>query len=145
MIINKVFLGFDFGMRHIGVAIGQTVTHTAAPLKILYAKSGQPVWGEIDKLIRNWKPDAIIVGVPKTLEGGVFECITAAAETFINMLKTRYKLPVFAADERLTTKAARELIYEKGGYKALKKAPVDSMAARLILEGWMNENDAKRT
>lgn len=139
MSTNKVYLGFDFGMRHIGVAIGQTVTHTANPLKILYAKQGRPLWEEVSQLIKTWKPDAIIVGVPKTLEGEIFERITAAAEIFIHELEARYNIPVYAADERLTTKAARELIYEKGGYKALKKGPVDSMAAKLILEGWMNE------
>ncbi len=136
---KKIFLCFDFGMRNIGVAVGQIITKTATPLKIIHAKQGIPQWHEIAKLIQEWKPDALVVGVPLTLEGEEIEIITKASESFIQSLKEHFHLEVFAADEQLTTKAAREVIYESGGYKALQKTDIDSIAAKLILEAWMEE------
>lgn len=136
---RRVYLGFDFGMSNIGVAVGQTVTMTATPLKILHAKKGVPNWDEIARLIKDWKPDALIVGVPVHLDG-CEHVITKTARKFIASLEKLFKLPVYAAEERLTTKAAKESVYEVGGYKALKREPIDSIAAKLILEGWMRNS-----
>ena len=130
----EIYLAFDFGMRHIGVAVGQKITKTASPLPILYAKNGNPNWQEVAEIIKQWQPIALVVGVPVDLDGMQQE-ITRVAENFIEELRERFNMPVYAADERLTTKDARERIFAMGGYRALQK-PVDSVAAKIILEGW---------
>lgn len=136
---NRTLLGFDFGLKRIGVAVGQSVTMTATPLAILNARIGIPSWEEVTKLIAKWQPYALVVGVPVNMDGTVQE-ITELARHFVRQLHERCSLPVYEMDERLTTKAAREEIYAAGGYKALQKEAIDSVAAQLILEGWMREN-----
>lgn len=133
---TAVFLGFDFGTRNIGVAVGQIVTKTATPLNILRAKNGVPNWDEVAKLISQWQPQALVVGVPVALDGTPHR-LTILARKFIDNLTQHFNLPVYAAEERLTTKAAREEIYAGGGYKALQTKSIDSAAAVLILEEWL--------
>lgn len=125
------YLGFDFGTKRIGIAVGQTTTRTAQPLETV--KTGN--WQHITKIIQEWQPDGIVVGIPVNLDGNP-ETMAQKARYFAEILKSRYHLPVYEADERLTTKEARALLYEAGGYKALVN--VDSVAAVIILEAWMN-------
>ena len=136
---ESIFLGIDFGTRNIGIASGQKITKTATPLKNIIAKNGIPCWPELDKIIAEWHPAALIVGVPVNLDG-TEHWVTKAAEKFIVSLKERYKLPVYGVNEQLTTKAAKERVFEAGGYKALQKEEMDSIAAKLILEGWFLNN-----
>lgn len=133
---KNIFLAFDFGTKNIGVAIGQQITKSATPLPALLTQKGITHWEEIDNLIKNWQPTALIVGVPYKLDGSDLT-VTKLAKQFIEQLKRRYKLAVYAAEERLTTKAAREEIFARGGYKALQNESVDSVAAKIILEEWM--------
>ncbi|MBN2689459.1 MAG: Holliday junction resolvase RuvX [Gammaproteobacteria bacterium] len=133
---NNIYLGFDFGLRKIGVAVGQLITKSASPMPILPAKDGAPNWQQLDKLIQDWQPCALVTGLPLNMDGSEHE-ITKAAKKFVTQLEERYKLPVHFVDERLTTKAAREFIYEQGGYKALQDSAIDSIAAKLILEDWL--------
>jgi len=135
---HEIFLGFDFGTRNIGVAVGQMITKTATPLNLLHAKNGVPNWDEVAKLITTWQPQALVAGVPCHLDGTPHR-ITALAREFIERLTKRYNLPVYEAEERLTTKAAREEIYAEGKYKALQNKNIDSAAAVLILEEWMKK------
>jgi len=135
---NEIFLGFDFGTKNIGVAVGQAVTKTATPLKILAAKNGVPNWHEIMALIATWQPGAVVVGVPVNLDGTPHH-VTELARKFIASLKEHAQLPIYEAEERLTTKAAREEIFTAGGYKALQDKAIDSIAAVLILEEWMRK------
>lgn len=137
---NQTVLGFDFGMKRIGVAVGQSITRTANPLVILSAKQGEPEWKEIEKLIQQWKPAALIVGRPLHMDGST-QSITTAAEHFANELKSRYGLPVHEVDERLSTVEARANMFEQGGYRALHKKRVDSVAAQVILEDWLKRQD----
>lgn len=134
---DAIFLAFDFGMRNIGVAIGQKITNTASPLPIIKANHGEPQWHEITKIIEQWRPAALVVGVPVHLNGTEHR-LTRAARGFIEKLRQHYPLPVFSAEERLTTKDAKERVFTDGGYKALCKEDIDSIAAKLILEEWMN-------
>ena len=134
-----MYLAFDFGTRNIGVASGQKLTGTATPLQKINAKRGVPNWKEVEDLIKKWQPTALIVGVPINLDGTEHE-ITNYAKNFIRQLEERFHLPVYAAEERLTTKAARSRIFEAGGYKALQAESIDSFAAKLILEEWMRSN-----
>lgn len=133
---SHILLGFDFGMKRIGVAVGQTVTKTARPLETLPAKAGVPQWERLNKIIRTWQPDALIVGIPLNMDG-TKQRLTENAENFAKMLETRYQLPVHGMDERLSTKDARERLFNEGGYKALQTGLVDSVAATLILQNWL--------
>jgi len=128
-------LAFDFGLARIGVAVGQPVTRTASPLPILPAKDGQPNWLKVEQLIREWKPQLLVVGEPLNMDGSEQE-ITHRARKFANRLHGRFGLKVELVDERLTSRAAREELFEQGGYRQIQKAPLDSIAAVHILEGW---------
>ena len=136
---SAVFLGFDFGTKNIGVAVGQAITKTATPLAIVHAKNGIPNWNEIAKIITAWQPQALVVGVPVALDGSPHR-LTILAREFIANLAKHCDLPVYEAEERLTTKAARTEIYTAGGYKALQDKSIDSAAAVLILEEWLKNN-----
>lgn len=135
----KILIGFDFGMKRIGVAIGQTVTQTARPLDTIQAKEGIPNWNALTKLIQKWLPDALVVGIPLNMDG-TDQAISYHAREFAKNLRNHFQIPVYEADERLTTKDARERLFAEGGYKALQDGQVDRVAAQLILQNWFIEN-----
>jgi putative holliday junction resolvase len=140
MLKIQTVMGFDFGMRHIGVAIGQALMATSQPCTSLSAKQGKPDWPQLIHLVNQWNPDALIVGVPFSLEGQAYE-MTWAAQGFLKELAERFTfLHVFAAEERLTTVEARARLFSQGGYKSLKKQSIDSLAAQLIVESWLCQN-----
>jgi putative holliday junction resolvase len=134
----KILIAFDFGMKRIGVAIGQTVTQTARPLDTIQAKDGVPNWAAVTKLIKKWLPDALVVGIPLNMDGSD-QAITHHAREFADMLGEHFQIPVHEMDERLTTKDARERLFAQGGYKALQDGQVDRVAAQLILQNWFIE------
>jgi putative Holliday junction resolvase len=134
---SDILLGFDFGTKRIGVAVGQTVTQSARPLTTLKAENGKPHLETLAKLIKIWQPTALIVGIPLNMDG-TEQPLTLAARRFAEMLRNQFKIPVHEIDERLTTKAARESLFEDGGYKALQNGQVDAVAAQLILQNWIN-------
>lgn len=136
---NIVYLGFDFGYRRIGVAVGQAVTASARPLTTLKAVQGQPDWQVVTKLIKQWHPSELVVGVPTTI-AGKSQYTTEPAKQFAERLQQEFGLPVHLVDERLTTKEARANIFDLGGYKQLRKAEVDAHAAALILEQWLQHH-----
>lgn len=135
---DLTLLGFDFGLRRIGVAVGQTITGTATPLDPMLAKNGAPNWEQVSKLIQTWKPDALIVGIPVNMDGSPQE-ITERAQGFATALGDHLHLPVYTVDERLTTKEAKQQLFDTGGYRSLEKASIDSFAAKLILETWLRK------
>lgn len=135
----KIIIGFDFGTKRIGIAIGQTVTQTARPLDTIHAKEGVPNWQALDKLIAKWLPDALVIGIPLNMDG-TDQPISHKAREFAELLRTRFQLPVHEIDERLTTKDAKERLFTQGGYKALQGGQVDRIAAQLILQNWFAEN-----
>jgi putative Holliday junction resolvase len=132
-------LGFDFGLRKIGVAVGQFITMSASPLVIISAKQGVPDWNDLQKIISKWQPDCLVVGFPMAIDGKELS-ITSYVKQFVTDLQ-RFKLPVYLTDERLTTKEARSNLFEQGGFRALAYGKADSMAAALILEQWLHEQD----
>lgn len=132
-------LGFDYGLKHIGVAIGQAITRTANLLEAIPAKNGIPDWQKINTLIELWHPEVIIVGLPLNMDGSR-QTITDKAENFAKMLQEKYTLPIHMVDERLSTKAARQQLFELGGFRALKKELVDSFSAKLIVESWLSNS-----
>jgi putative holliday junction resolvase len=132
----KTVLGFDFGSKYIGVAIGFTSPTMAQPLTHLTMQTGAPPWQEITALLNTWSPDALIVGIPLNMDG-TEQPITKSALVFLENLQQRFHLPVFAVDERLTTVEARARLFSSGGYKSLHKKAIDSVAAQLIVETWL--------
>lgn len=133
----KIILGFDFGLSRIGVAAGQMITKTASAVAIIPAKLGKPDWQQVAKLIKEWRPDALIVGIPLNMDG-TEQPITLSARLFAKQLQEQFKLPVYEADERLTTREARLQLSEKNELKSYNHQKVDSLAACLIVETWMN-------
>lgn len=136
---TKRVLGFDFGLARIGVASGQTITHTATPVTTLSAKEGVPEWRQIKALIAEWHPQALIVGIPKNMDDSEAP-ITKAARKFAAALAVEVPLTVHCIDERLTTKEARAQLKEQGQTRKAGFAKVDAFAACLIVETWMNQN-----
>jgi putative holliday junction resolvase len=134
----KSLIAFDYGTKNIGVALGQTITRTANPLPALKAKDGIPDWNQIQTLFSQWQPDLILVGLPLNMDDSDNE-ITVRARKFANRIHGRFGVKVEMVDERLTSFAAREEVKDRGDSPAdYKKNPVDSIAARLILESWFN-------
>lgn len=132
-------IGFDFGTRSIGLAVGQDITRTARPLAAVNAKNGVLDWQKINELLHTWQPDYLVVGLPLNLDGTT-QPLTKAAQKFANQLKTRFGYPVHVHDERLTTVEAKSHIFDRGGYRALKKDRVDALSAVIILESWFENH-----
>lgn len=130
-------IAFDFGVKSIGVAIGQKVTETGSPLSAIKAVDGIPNWETLDSIFKEWQPESIIVGYPTNMDGSD-QIITARAKKFGKRLYNRFKVPVHGHDERLTTVEAKERLFELGGYKKLSKGKIDSVSAVLILESWFS-------
>ena len=127
-------LGFDFGGKQIGVAVGQTLTATASPLQSVTVRDNRPDWAAIARLVDAWQPDALVVGLPLNMDGTEQE-ITRAVWRFRNQLESRFHLPVHLADERLSTREARDRLARRG--KAY--ADDDPVAAQVILETWFSD------
>ncbi|ARU64034.1 Holliday junction DNA helicase RuvA [Histophilus somni] len=133
-------LAFDFGTKSIGCAVGQSITGTAQALPAFKAQDGIPDWLKIEKCLKDWQPNIVVVGLPLNMDGSEQD-LTHLARKFANRLNGRFGVKVKLQDERLTTKQARDEIFQRGGYRALKKEKVDSISACLILESWF-ENGA---
>ena len=132
-------MAFDFGLRQIGVAMGNCLLGTTQPLPIIRAKDGQPEWGPLEALIDEWRPDLLVVGDPLNMDGSDSE-LSTRAEKFARRLHGRLGLEVAMADERLSSFEAKYNSREQGHRGDFKKQPVDSYAAELILKTWLAEN-----
>lgn len=138
---NRVFVAFDYGEQRIGVATGQEVTRTATALTTLKAIHRKPDWDAITRIIEEWKPDALVIGVPYHMDGEEHE-ITLAARKFGRQLAGRYHLPVYEMDERLSSYAAEEELTAQraaGRKRKTRKEEIDSLAAKIILESWLQQ------
>lgn len=139
---DGMFLGFDFGTRRIGVAIGSRRLGNARALATLEGSPG-PDWDAIEELIEDWQPEALIVGIPVTMEGKS-QPATRGARAFMRQLTTRFTLPVHAADERLSTMEAQSRLRAQRASgqrrRRVRAEDLDSTAAKLILEHWMGSN-----
>ena len=134
--VDGVYIGFDFGYKRIGVAVGQRLTGRASPLSTIDAKSGVPDWDIIQKLLSQWRPLALVVGLPTCIDD-TEQYTTAASRGFARQLRKRFLLPVHLVDERLSTVEARAHLFAKGGYRKIKNTEIDSIAACVILEQWL--------
>lgn len=124
-----VILAFDFGLKHIGVAVGQTVTRTASPLTTLAAKNGTPEWPAIRQLVSNWRASRLIVGLPLNMDDSASE-MSERASTFAQQLQDATGVDVILVDERLTSFAAKEISAEDN----------HALAASLIAETYLNQS-----
>lgn len=131
-----VYIGFDFGYKRIGVAVGQRLTCSATPLATINAQQGIPDWAVVGKVLSEWTPHALIVGFPTCIDGRELYT-TSAAKRFAKELRKRFTLPVHLVDERLSTVEARGQLFAQGGYRKIKQTAVDSIAACVILEQWL--------
>ena len=132
-------LGFDYGARRIGVASGNRITRSARPLAPLMAQAGEPDWKRVDALLDAWKPEAMVVGLPLGLDGGE-QNTSGAARKFAKALAERSGLAVHLVDERHTSQeAARRFAAQRraGAARRRDAANLDSVAAAVILEGWL--------
>jgi putative Holliday junction resolvase len=136
---RHILVAFDFGLRRIGIATANRATRTASPLTTLRADRGPP-WADIDRIVDEWRPAQLVVGVP---EGEGAEAIARRARAFAAALAERYELPVATIDETMTSVAAQSDLAEKrrSGYlrRRVGKGSVDRVAACLIAEQWLSE------
>ncbi len=129
----QTLLGFDYGEKRIGIAVGQGITRTATALCTLNAREGMPDWERISALVDEWRPAALVIGLPRHADG-TDSAMTRAARAFAQQLEGRYRLPVHLMDERLSSQAAAALQQEDHQ----GKAGLDAIAARIILQDWLD-------
>ena len=139
-----MILAFDFGHRRIGVACGDTISRNAEALKALPATAAGPGWESIEALMREWRPDLAVVGLPYNADGSE-SSMTGDARSFAAQLQARFSLDVELVDERYSSmdagarlKSERESGLRK---RRVAKADIDAVAACIILERWFTEHN----
>ena len=128
-------LAFDFGEKRIGVATGETLLGNAHPLTVIHAESHDDRFAAIAKLVAEWRPVQLVVGLPTHADGTPHD-MTRLAHKFGERLQRRFKLPVGFADERLTSLDAEARLRETGRNSKSAKPLLDAVAAQLILQTW---------
>ncbi len=134
--LSLTALAFDFGTQNIGVASGNSATMITTELTPLKAKDGTPNWEEIGQLLLDYQPDTVLVGLPLNMDDSDSE-LSRRAKKFGNRVHGRFGIRVEMVDERLTTLEAKEEAANRGHRGNYRHAPIDSIAARLILESWL--------
>ena len=131
---SGVVMAFDYGLRNIGIAIGQNITKSASTFYAVKAKEGKPDWTRLDLIVEEWRPDLFIVGDPFNMDGTKSNFQKRISKFSLD-LKKRYKIKVHMMDERLTTKEAKERIKNESN---LLKGSTNkhSISAQIILEDW---------
>lgn len=135
--------GIDFGTRKIGVAVGQTLTRTAMAIAVVPVRNNEVDWETLDKLVQQWKPGAFVIGMPFSMDGSDND-MTARVRNFAKLVGARYGKPCHEVDERLSTRAAREISRDNAGLLGRKyndKTRVDALAAQLLLESWLQKGN----
>lgn len=136
---SRVVLGFDFGMKYIGIAAGQTISNTATAITSLQAKNGIPEWDKIAALIHEWRPAALIVGLPLNMDGTT-QPIADRAQEFANILAIKYALPVHMVDERLSTWDAKtQLKLNKARLTKQELVKINALSAVILTEQWLQQ------
>ena len=135
---SRPLLAFDFGEARLGVAVGYAHTGMVHPLVTLRVKHDQPDWTQLEKLLDEWKPAALIVGLPRNMDGSD-NPMTQKARKFGNRLNGRYNLPIHMVDERLTTRIASDALAETGLASRKQKAVIDQLAAQHILLTYLSQ------
>lgn len=135
---DDTFLGFDFGTKKIGVAVGQLTTKTANSLQTLRSPNQTPNWQAIEKLVKEWQPAGFVVGISRQHDGSD-NLVTPRMLKFCRQLNGRFNLPVYQQDEMLSTFEAKQMLFDDVGVNATKLWAVqDELAAQLILQSWLS-------
>jgi putative Holliday junction resolvase len=135
---GETVLALDFGLRHIGVAVGNTFSRTAQPLTIIKAKDGVPDWTALSSLAEEWRPDRIVVGLPINMDGSSSE-LSERASKFARQVEGRIGVVVSLVDERLSSREAKRSALAEGHRGDFAAEPIDDQAAAIILSTWLNE------
>lgn len=130
-------LAFDLGLKRTGVASGELGIGVAHPLSVIQAESTDARLAAIEKLILEWQPVLLVMGLP-THEDGTEHTMTRVARNFAKKLESRFNLPVFWIDERYTSAAAEDALHAAGVHGKKNKAMLDAVAAQLILQGFFD-------
>ncbi len=137
----STLMGFDYGERRIGVAVGQTLTTSATPVTAVANRNGQVDWQGIEKLINEWSPTALVVGIPESVDHE--SKLTPLINSFCRKLEGRFNLPVHTIDESLSSVQAYETLRTQRQQgtrrKKIDKSDIDALAAAIILESWMQQ------
>jgi len=131
-------LGFDYGNKRIGLATGQTITNSASPCITINQIDGNPDWHAIDTEIQQWKPDALIVGMPYHIDGSENK-MTVTVRHFCYELEKRFNLPVFEVNEALSSQQAEEILKQSIKINKQNKHEIDRMAAAIIVQRWLDQ------
>lgn len=145
MMQASTLLAFDVGARRIGVAVGNTISMSAREVGVLDVFDAGPDWPVLDRWMREWRPDGLVVGDPATIDGGD-QPIRQRARGFARELRKRYGLPVEQVDERTSSiEAAQRFAAGRaaGARKRHQAASLDALAAVIILERWLGEPNAR--
>lgn len=134
----QTLLAVDFGLKNMGLAVGNTVSRTATPLTVIKARDGVPDWDHIAQLVEEWQPNRVIVGHPLNMDGSASE-LSARAERFARQLEARLKREVVLVDERLSSREAKQAALASGHSGDFLSDPIDDQAAALILETYLSE------
>ncbi|HEX8980541.1 MAG TPA: Holliday junction resolvase RuvX [Parasulfuritortus sp.] len=132
-------LAFDFGLKRIGVAVGDLEVRLAHPLETIAEEANDPRFARIGQLIAEWRPVRLVVGLPMSLDGEEHE-LSKRCRRFANQLHGRFDLPVQLVDERLTSAEAETRLRDMGRAVRGNKAAVDSLAAQEILQDYFSSN-----
>jgi putative Holliday junction resolvase len=137
----QLILGFDYGTRRVGVACGNTLTHSARPLKTL-SRGSLPPWGDIASLVNEFSPSQFVVGLPYNMDG-TETALTPEVRLFADELGTRFKVPVALVDERLSSRAAEAELRDARANGRMRKrvthGDVDMTAAKVLVEQWLRD------
>ncbi len=137
---DSILIGFDYGTKKTGVAIAQCITRTASTLKAVQMKQERPNWNQLDQIINDYKPNFAVIGSPGRTSQET-SALTEKVENFASAIEKRYTMFTELFDESYTTRLATEELknQRKTGIlnKKIKKGQVDSMAAKILLEHWL--------
>ncbi len=135
---SNFIIAIDFGLTHIGLAVGQRITNSASGLTTLKAKNGQPNWKDLSDLINEYSPSLILVGFPLNMDGSTSEMSTQA-EKFATLLEKKTGTPTRMVDERLSSKEASR-IANNSKKNHVYDASIHEISACLIAQTWLDEN-----
>lgn len=136
-VVQGTIIGFDYGEKRIGVAIGDTNIGVAHPLTTIFEESGQRRFEAIARLISEWRPTALIVGIPYYQDGSDHE-VTRLCRRFARRLEGRFHMKVELVDERYSSAAAEESLREIHVHGKKRKAVIDQVAAQTILQSFLD-------
>ncbi len=136
--IQGTVLAFDFGEKRIGVAMGETMLKLAHPLQTIEAEKNDEKFAAIEKLLAEWRPSLLVVGLPMYLDGQP-HTLTLLAKKFAQRLEGRFRLPVTMIDERLSSAEASQRLSETGIHGRAQKGLIDACAAQTILQSYFDQ------